>query len=869
MFRKKKLTLAVTAAATMASFGSINVHAQEDDALLEEVTIVGSRIPREISDAPSPVTVLDAVDIKLSGLENTADVLRQTVYNSFGSFRERSGSSFGQIAQVDLRGIGAEYTAVLINGRRVPGSPFTGTSAADLNTIPLSAIERMEILTDSASAIYGADAIGGVVNVVFKDDFDGFEFEIGGERPTEEGADSEHFSFLWGENFDRGNIMIGGEYFDREAISDADRDYSRASVFGTSFNDTEGVSVGGNTGFTPAFDEAFPLGTCDESLYAGVLTDPFGVPGSGCGFAYANISLQTGNLERKSLFLNADYQINDQTEVYVNTRYTNNETSGRYAPAVGFFPVPASSPFNTRGEDFDAFHRFVGHGNRNDTNDIEEIDIVLGVEGKIGDTSINYDVYAQAYNYQSDSRGNTYVQASASAAAVAEGRYDVFNPLSTDPVHLAAVEETGIELTRDIETDYYAFGANIDGQAFGDSAWSAGFEWADEEYQDIYDEFRENFDVLGSSGNSASGERSRWAVFGEYNWAVTSDWEVIGAARYDDFDDFGSEFSPQIMTRYSPHEYLTFRASVGEGFKAPSLTNLNASLQESFDDITDLYRCEAQLAAGQLADISECPTFQVRNFQGGNPDLEAESSESFNIGAIFDNGTFSASVDFYNIEIENIVTELSLAQVNTREADGALPSGTVVTRGASSVVNGVTIPGAIIDIENPFTNGAVLEIEGLDIRTNLSLDSDFGTWDLGMQWSHLLTYDEKTASDVPTEDLLDSEDGNTGYPEDRINTNIRWSLDDLTVSWNTQYISSFENVSETARYASWVSHDLTLNWFEPFGAKGFEVTAGVKNVTNREASIDPDGGYNDSVVLQLYSVAGRVPFLTFNYRFGE
>ena len=147
MIPRKPLSLAVHAATlTLLGAGySTTAFAQDEDAKVEEVVVTGSRIQRAVSDAPSPVTVISAEDLEFSGLSNVADVLRNTTYNSFGSFRERSGTSFGQIALVDLRGLGAGRTAVLINGRRVPGNPFTGTSAVDVNSIPLSAVERIEI----------------------------------------------------------------------------------------------------------------------------------------------------------------------------------------------------------------------------------------------------------------------------------------------------------------------------------------------------------------------------------------------------------------------------------------------------------------------------------------------------------------------------------------------------------------------------------------------------------------------------------------------------------------------------------------------------------------------------------------------------
>ena len=270
MFERNKLSVAVKAALSASALGmastTLPVWAEDEPAMVEEVVVTGSRIKRAVDDEATPVTVIDASDLQVSGYNSVADVLRNTTYNSFGSFRERSGTSFGQIARfllVDLRGLGAGRSAVLINGRRVPGNPFTGSSAVDLNSIPLTAIERIEILTDSASAVYGADAIGGVINFIMRDDYTGAEIQVGMSRPEAKGAEEEHIKALFGASSDRGKVIASFEFFERSAIFDGDRDYSAVQVDGTSFGDTVGISVGGNTGFAPGFAAAYPIGDCD------------------------------------------------------------------------------------------------------------------------------------------------------------------------------------------------------------------------------------------------------------------------------------------------------------------------------------------------------------------------------------------------------------------------------------------------------------------------------------------------------------------------------------------------------------------------------------------------------------------------------
>lgn len=164
--------LGLTASAvSLMGLVSAPVFAQDEEAAddegktMERIEVTGSRIKRADVEGSLPITVIDRQDIDASGDTNVADFLRNTTFNSFGSFRPQSGSSAQSFAEVSLRGLGGSRTLVLIDGRRAPVSPTTG-SGQDLNSIPLAAVERIEILSDGASAIYGSDAIGGVVNII-------------------------------------------------------------------------------------------------------------------------------------------------------------------------------------------------------------------------------------------------------------------------------------------------------------------------------------------------------------------------------------------------------------------------------------------------------------------------------------------------------------------------------------------------------------------------------------------------------------------------------------------------------------------------------------------------------------------------------
>jgi len=205
-------SLAATAAPVWAQEAE-----EEEAAIADRIQVTGSRIKRIDVEGALPVTVIDRETIELSGESNAADLIRNIPFNTSGSFRPQSGSSAQSVSNISLRGLGSGRTLVLVNGRRMPAAPLTG-SGADLNMIPMGAIERIEVLTDGASAVYGSDAIGGVVNVVLRSDFEGAEFMIGVADVEPSGGDRKEGYITFGASSDRSSLIGGVSYNSRDII---------------------------------------------------------------------------------------------------------------------------------------------------------------------------------------------------------------------------------------------------------------------------------------------------------------------------------------------------------------------------------------------------------------------------------------------------------------------------------------------------------------------------------------------------------------------------------------------------------------------------------------------------------------------------
>ena len=851
------------AIATDEAMAAEEAMASEESANVEEVFVTGSRIATSVSDTPRPVTVISAESLEAAGMENVADVLRNTSFNTMGSYREQSGSSFGGAALISLKGLGADRTAVLINGRRVPGNPFTGTSAVDLSTIPMSAVERVEILTDSASAVYGADAIGGVINIIMKKDFDGATFDISGGRTERGGGDTDNVKATFGSSTEKGSVLISVDWQKKDYIADSQRDYSGLAFLSDAPVPTDGVDLvgangGGNTGLATDYSSAFSVGPCAEDYYITVL-DPFGISGTGCGYIYSDISVMTMGVERFSTFLDARRKVGDNHELYIENRTSLSETFGRFAPAIGPFLIDAAAPVNTTGDDYILYHRFVAHGPRDDYARMTEFDTVVGINGSLFDNSVNYDFSARRYNYAAAEIGNNYILESVITDLVTAGEYDPTDP--TAATNADAIAQSKATLSRDIGMESSGFQFTLDGMAdFAglNMGWAAGIEQVTEEYQDDYDSYRLAQNVIGSAGNSSSGSRKRWAAFAEVEMNLITDLDVNLAIRYDDYNDFGSNVSPQVSARYQVSDMLSLRASAGKGFKAPNLTAMYSELSVSSDQVADETRCQAQVDAGSLASMDDCPTPQVEVYSGGNPQLQAETSTSFNFGVIAEPiEDLAVSLDYYNVQIDDVVDQLDESAIFAAEQAGNLPTGVIVNRAPSiggipgNITNcaGATAPAC--GLINVYANLSELNVAGMDLRMEYTLDTSFGVFMPKLEWSHVTTYEKNGV------DLLGTQEGQDAYPTDKANLSLGYVNGDLTVNYLYNWITEIDQAIAGGKFEAWDMH--TINAVYKVSDE-LEFSMGIRNLTDEDPAIHTTRGWTSqtaSTSMSLYDVNGR------------
>lgn len=822
------LSLSGTVAAQEAASSSTNA------TTLDRIEITGSRIKRADVEGALPVTVIGRQDIEVSGRATVADILQNSSFNSFGSFVPSSGSSAQSFAGLSLRGLGEGRTLILIDGRRAAVSPLTG-EGQDLSSIPAAAVERIEILTDGASAIYGADAIGGVVNVITRKNYEGFQVSAGA-TDNKYGGDASEASVLFGAAGERGSVMGGISYTDQKISYVSDYPWSD-TVAGSSYSnnylnvltDANGNRVAGSNLYTNG-SSVVPGGCSGTNFYESTSS----TGRTSCLYNYVGDMADTASIKNKNLFLRSEYALSDawtiNADIYVNRK---NSTSV-YAPVPESIFVSADSPNNTTGQDAYIKHRFAALDKRYTYTDENSYDVNLSLHGQLTDsTSVDFGV--RSNEARATVTGYNYVNIPVAEQYFESGQYDAFDPYANSQEVLDAISTT---IGRNTFYKQKEFNAQLTTDLFtlpgGVSSLAVGGEYSKHDYADIYDQQSAAGNVGGSAGNSAWGERNLTSGFAEWSLPIFDNFSADLAVRYDHYSDFGDSTSPKLSLRFQPLHNLTFRTSYGKGFRAPTLQALNQQDAFSADSVTD----EATALAYGLAASS---AIQINGYQVANPDLKAETSKQFSFGVVYDPFSWAnITLDYWNTEIKNQIKWYSAQTVIDRTALGQyLPDHLSVVRNSD---------GSIQAVYSGYGNEGRIKTDGIDlnIRTRFDLN-DWGRLTSSLQgsWTHSYKVDSRDGSDEYI--------GTSGYPEWRANLNTRWERGDWSVAWTMNmigyepgyYVDYYEGDYSCSELKSegyvkrcsgaYITHDLQLNYQAPWNAT---ISLGARNLTNKAPVYD-------------------------------
>ena len=626
--------LVISATTTGAAF------AQEATTTLDKVEVTGSRIKRTDVETSQPVFSLTREDIQAQGLTSIGDVIQNLTSNGTALNTTYNNGGNGE-TRVSLRNLGSNRTLVLVNGRRwVAGTGLGG--ATDLNTIPTAAVERIEVLKDGASAIYGSDAIAGVVNVILRTDFDGAEANAYyGQFSQGDGA-KESYDITIGSSGERFSAMFGAGYVKEDPVMAGDREISAVPVFGT------GVSLGSTTTpngrfalcsgtFSPgacSVGETRPNGTAGQFTY-----EPGSTPANWRNFSVANdiYNFAPDNYlvtpqERKSIFGQASFDITDNVRFTTTATYNNRRSEQLLAampivlgtgPGAGVqartISISPNSIYNPFGQTVSRIQRrAVETGGRSFNQNVDTFGFVGALEGnfEFADRYFSWDVgYSYGRNDQNDTTNglfnilalrNALGPSFRDAAGVA--RCGTVGNVIEGCVPLNLLGGVG-SITPDmlaystfVAHDEYQYTmkqwfANLSGEIVelpgGMLAFAAGLEHRSESGYDSPDALINSGNTTGKARPATAGSYKLDEAYLELSAPLLRDvflareLELSLATRYSDYDTFGDTLNSKFGFKWKPIEDLLVRGSWAEGFRAPSISELYSGVADSFASISD------------------------------------------------------------------------------------------------------------------------------------------------------------------------------------------------------------------------------------------------------------------------------------------
>jgi len=708
------------------SFLSTYSYGQEINSLLdstektvestEHISITGTRIKGIDTELSSPILMITREDIDESGATRLVDLLKSNTISLHSSRRESPGGTTQGQATVNLRGLGEQRTLVLINGHRIANSAAI-PDAQNINLIPLSSIERIEILKDGASSIYGTDAIGGVVNIILRKHIQTNNVYLSAMKPKIDGGEETNIALYGGLSNNLTSVTYSFEHQKKSAIYARDVELTQEglSQYGypgsyriKTYHPTTGESLSRTIG-----DKRCPS-TLNENEYSNSVLE-----GDLCKYNFANFIQLLPESESNSALIDTDWQLSFDTSLYAHVSYTQNDSQGIYAPTptaggVQFLPTMSASNINnpTSGQsigfdsnydgyydtylegpfDIDLYYRNELGELRTTDNTDKMLNVYKGLTGDVGEKN-HYQFRAFYNTNRSESLAQGLVRRDLLQASIDSGEFDIFavnNPtsaklaksFSVDSNFSALFEYQGASFTLNtslFEKEKFTKAKHTTAKAEFDSVF--GIEFVKHKYHSHYhDDFAGDRIDGRASGGSTEGERDIWSAFAESSYDFTKLVNLNLSLRYDNYSDLGSTLNPKVglTYRYSPN--LLVRASAGTGFRVPSLVELYKQANQSFGFIRDYKRCNASgdldnngkqdryQNTEELAHNHPCQATSVETVVLSNRQLAAEESISLTAGFTYETNDIARfHFNMYFQSFENEINILSADELLERE----------------------------------------------------------------------------------------------------------------------------------------------------------------------------------------------------------
>lgn len=824
----------------------------------KKIVVTGSYIKRVDEEGPAAVQTFNAQDLQKQGQNSVADVLRNTALTSSVS-REASGSNQAGTATVSIRGFGAGDVLVLLNGQRLP--KMGGDNTVDLNLIPISALERVEVLKDGASALYGSDALGGVINFITKKDFNGSAISARYSLPEEKGGNRLDLVGTTGFADDKKSLLAVLQYRKNKAIFDRDRSYAR--VQDTASEGSPTGSPGHWINIANGTKNDFPLDPCPPGQ-----KDPQG----NCRYDYSKTASGLPDLEQFSAMLYGTYKLSDTLDVSMNTIYNRRNVEYVFAPGPGRFNVDATTATAmgiAAPSGAQIFYRTVEElGTRNTRNTSDAIIAQPTIEGKI--MSWDWEL-AGSYGLTNtrNENYNGYAIRDLMIAAINNGSW---NPAAA-PGNKGSLQDARYSPYQDITTSQASARLLTTGQiygggdTFGPLAGAIGVSADRQDYKERVDSLTTlsadigdpNYIFGGGAGSRGEGDRNSYSVFTELSFFPVDSIEAGFAIRYDKFSDFGDTINPKLSLSYQMSEKTLLRASVGTGFRAPNLSSLYQGSSTGFLAFIDRKGCNLGVANG-------CAASQYQVNQAGNPDLTEEKSIFYNLGmATQPKKNWSFTTDAFYAEIKDRVG-LNLRDL-TRVEEILGPAGVLSQYG----INIVRLPSNEIDrIDNVRElNLSTSKVGGFDFTLkNETPGKFFGvpvTYQTAFDHQHVLYSRFNTFSILPAERNRDLEWRNV------ISFGVKTEKQFYRIGMRTQPMSDKSGNEGAFQDVGYGSLPTYTEWDFDYTYAGLykgTLSFGIRNVLGSDRPLDDTVGIRaDQLDQSIYDPVGRAFYLGYTYDF--
>ncbi|WP_445363280.1 TonB-dependent receptor plug domain-containing protein [Microbulbifer sp. ANSA003] len=901
---KTKLSIAIAALGTLASTGVFAQESAEIGAEVEEVIVTGSRIARDPLSTTGPITLVDSEAIQRSGVGTIDELLNQLPSMGTTGINANDNNGGDGLSFVDLRNLGSARTLVLVNGRRFVSSSSGVSSAVDMNNIPVDMIDRIEVLTDGASAVYGSDAVAGVINVVLKDSFEGVRVNARAGATEAGGGENGEISITFGKEFERGQFIGNLTHSKRDEITYEDRDWAGL---------TSPTAATGAL-FTDYGDEAYTLNEGASEL------------GGYTPYDIGQHMWLSGAMERTSLTGSGTFSITDSIELYGEGSYTVKTTNQQMAAqplytgiglalTVDDLPTEIQSQleqvWQESNEDYEellaayeAAHaewaanpdgseeplepwaagvstilvRPVDTGNRDSEQKTETFRILGGARGDLEngwgwDTFLSYG-RNEGENTLANSISKTKIQEILDGTSgIAEEDIQFFGGLSDE-----VADYIGYTDREDNEYEMINFGASLTGDIEaiqfqgGALGFASGVEYRKESGEFNPSEETQSGSTFANQQDATSGDFSVTEVFAEFNLPILSgikyaeELSVDAAVRYSDYDTFGGQATYKIGAVYAPTENLRFRTSLSTAFRAPGIYELYSGNAQSYPSLQD--PCDTsdnnEKGRGQYCDsqnVSETYTqvgSQLPVNIGGNADLQPEESTSFTAGIVWTPSfteDLSITLDYFNINVEDAIQSADLQQIlDDCYRDGVEAACNLITRQNDRDI--ISVNGAKMNIGE-------INTSGIDIDVVQNFYYDAGKLALRGQATRLLEYEEQNSQTGSTTDYFDRIENSSGaYTKWRGLASATWYADNWDFGADIQYIG--DGHSPDLDMPSHTYLNLKAGWDVN---EAMRLTAGIDNVTDRDPSYTAINGANSFDTNSVYDYQGRYAWAGVTYQF--